>query len=415
MQDIVVIGGGASGMAAAVSAARAGASVTILEHNDILGKKLLSTGNGRCNLTNLRIRSEDYRSDDPEFAGEFLEGFDSAPALEFLASVGIYTKCRGDYVYPLCDQASAVREAFDTELLQLGVRVVTDCHAEHIRRTKGGFLINCQGQNKSFFASKVILAAGSKASDISGSDGSGYALAKELGHSLSPVVPALAPLVSDKKCFRKLAGIRTLAAVSLFVEGRFTAEDMGELQLTDYGISGIPVFQISRYAAKALQQNKNVTVQIDFLPHIPKKELYRELHRRRELWGKCAAQKLLNTIFPSKLIPVLLAESGIERQVWAEKISEETWRKFADCCKCFEVPVSGTKPFSRAQVCAGGVKTAEVSPRTMESKLVKGLFLTGELLDIDGICGGYNLHFAWGSGIRAGQYAAAPYPQTSGL
>lgn len=406
MREIVIIGGGASGMAAAIAAARTGALVTVLEHNEILGKKILSTGNGRCNLTNLNLKCEAYRGDDPVFIGEFLKGFDASAALEFFSSAGIYTKCRGDYVYPLCDQASAVREALAAELERLGVKVRTGCHADRIRQDKGGFLIFCRDEKSPYRASRVILAAGSRASEISGSGGSGYALAESMGHSLSPVVPALVQLVSPKKCFQKLAGIRLTARIVLYVNGKITSEDTGELQLTDYGISGIPVFQVSRYAAKALHRKQTVLAEIDFIPQLSFKELEQELRARQDRCGEYTAAQLLNTLFPSKLIPVLLTESGIDRQLRAGKLSGEKLKRLVKICKCFEVPVSETKPFSKAQICAGGVRTSEICPETMESKLVKGLYITGELLDVDGICGGYNLHFAWGSGSKAGTHAA---------
>lgn len=406
MREIVVIGGGASGMAAGITAAKCGALVTVLEQNDILGKKILSTGNGRCNLTNLDMKTDAYRGDNPEFIRKFLDGFGVSDALEFFSSVGIYTKYRGEYVYPLCDQASAVREALAWELERLQVCVRTNCHVREIRKIKKGFLIFSTENEKIYRADRVILAAGSKASEVSGSDGSGYTLAEGLGHSLSPVVPALVQLISKKDCFRRLAGIRITAQVALYAEGILKARDTGEVQLTDYGISGIPVFQVSRYAAKALLKKQTVSAEIDFIPHLRAGELTEELLRRRRLWKKCTAAELLNTIFPSKLIPVLLSEAGIEKQIWAEKLSKERIEKLAAVCKSFYVPISDTRSFARAQICAGGVRTDEICPQTMESKMVKGLYLTGELLDVDGICGGYNLHFAWGSGIKAGMHAA---------
>lgn len=406
MGEILVIGGGASGMAAAIMAARGGASVSILEHNDVLGKKILSTGNGRCNLTNLNLQRRRYRGDNPEFIRALLKEFDMDAAFDFFSSVGIYTKCRGDYVYPLCDQAASVREAFAMEVNRLGIDVRTNCHVEEIRKDKKGFLVFCAGERNPYHGIKVILSAGGQASEISGSDGSGYMLAKRLGHSLSPVVPALVPLVSAKKYFRKLSGVRITARISLYVNNKLTATDFGEVQLTDYGVSGIPAFQVSRYAAKALQQKQKVCAELDFIPLIPADALELELWKRRKRSGKYTAAELLNTLFPSRLIPVLLTEAGIDMQVRAEKLSDKNIAKLAHVCKRFWVPVSGTKPFSKAQICAGGVKTDEICPETMESKLVKGLYITGELLDVDGICGGYNLHFAWGSGIMAGNHAS---------
>lgn len=406
MQNIIVVGGGASGMAAAITAARCGADVTILEQNDILGKKILSTGNGRCNLTNLSLKPEDYRSDHMQLIQDVLSVFNTQSALDFFKSIGIRTKCRGDYVYPLCDQAASVRDAFVMELHRQNVHVVTGCHVDQIIRKKNGFHITCQEEKACYKASSVILAAGSKASEIAGSDGSGYDLAKSLGHSLSPVVPALVQLRAKEKIFKKLAGIRMNATVTLYVDQKPVASDTGELQLTDYGISGIPVFQISRYAAKALRTKKNVTVKLDLIPGIEKEELLREILDRRERWNQCTSQEILNTLFPSKLIPVLLEEANIPKQLWAKKLPEEEWEEFVRLCKEFEIHITETNPFGKAQVCAGGVHTDEINSKTMESKFVNNLYITGELLDVDGICGGYNLHFAWATGILAGTHAA---------
>lgn len=406
MRNIIVVGGGASGMAAAITAARAGADVTILEQNDILGKKILSTGNGRCNLTNLDLKVSDYRSDHLQLIQDVLASFDTQDALDFFDSLGICTKFRGDYVYPLCDQATSVRDAFVNELRRLNVHIVTGCHVEQIIRKKKEFHVYCRDSHTCYKASALILAAGSKASEISGSDGSGYDLAKSLGHSLSPVVPALVQLRAKGNVFKKLSGIRMNATVSLYVDHKLTAQDTGELQLTDYGISGIPVFQISRYAAKALRTKNKVTVKLDLIPGLKEEELLTEILGRRMRWKQCTSQEILNTLFPSKLIPVLLNEANIPNKLWAEKLSEERWDDFTKLCKEFEIQITETNPFGKAQVCAGGVRTEEIDSKTMESILVKDLYITGELLDVDGICGGYNLHFAWATGILAGAHAA---------
>lgn len=406
MGEIIVVGGGASGMTAAIAAARAGACVTILEQNSILGKKILSTGNGRCNLTNLNLDACGYRGDHPEFVREILDAFGSKEAADFFASLGICTKCRGEYVYPLCDQASAVREAFVMEVRSLGIRVETECHVERIRKKDGAFHVFCGEGRPCRKASRLILAAGSRASEISGSDGSGYRLAEKLGHSLSPVVPALVQLRGKGSYFKRLAGLRTAAAVSVYADGAFAARDEGELQITDYGISGIPVFQISRYAAKALAEKKDVTVQIDFAPHLSGRSLFQELLARSRRWSDRTGEEMLNTLFPSRLIPVLLSEGGIGAGLRAGKIPPEKWRAFARTCKSFPVQITETNSFRKAQVCAGGIRTDEIWPNSMESRLVKGLYVTGEILDVDGICGGYNLHFAWATGNLAGTWAA---------
>lgn len=406
MQNIIVIGGGASGMAAAIAAARAGADVTILEQNDIVGKKLLSTGNGRCNLTNLDMKEDYYRGESSALVKQVLSDFTVADAFDFFSSIGIYTRNRGTYLYPLCDQAASVREAFVMELKRLGIRLVTGFHVDAVHKLKSGFLIEGKKGQDKYRALRVILAAGSRASRISGSDGSGYRIARELGHSVSPVVPALVPLCAKETYFKKLAGVRIWAAVTVHLDGGLSYQDTGELQLTDYGISGIPVFQISRYAAKALLDQKTVSVTIDFIPQLTAAEFSKELYDRRDRLSHAAAGELLCTIFPSKLIPVLLTEAGIKEACPAKKLTWENIKSFAELCKAFPVTITKPQDFAKAQVCAGGVRTGEICPETMESRRIKSLYITGELLDVDGICGGYNLHFAWATGMQAGKAAA---------
>lgn len=406
MQKIIVIGGGASGMTAAITAARNGAEVTVLEQNDRPGKKILSTGNGRCNLTNLQITEDCYRGDETDFIQNVLENFQIDDALEFFRSLGILTKYRGDYVYPLNDQAASVRDALELELKQLGVHVVTDAAVMQVIKKQNHFQVKCKGTKDIFTADRVILACGSKASQVSGSGGSGYDLAKSLGHSLSPIVPALMALRTDEKYFKKLAGIRTGAAVQLYIDGKLEAQDTGELQFTDYGISGIPVFQVSRYASKALLHKSKVTALLDLVPSMSTEEFRAEMSIRKERYSHRTAEECFNSILPAKLIPVLLNLCGIDKKLWAIKIPTDKWSQMLGLCKEFRVNITAVNGFEKAQICAGGVRTAEVDPRTMESKLVKGLYLTGELLDVDGICGGYNLHFAWATGTLAGITAA---------
>lgn len=402
MYEIIVIGAGASGMTAAITAAKKGSKVTILENNDIVGKKILSTGNGRCNLTNRNMDTEYFRGDHPEFIREVLKQIRFDEIQNFFDELNISTKCRDSYIYPRSDQAASVRLAFEIALKRLGVEVITGVHIDEIAKDHSGFKLIDRTSKKQYRTKKVILSCGSKASAVSGSDGSGYTLAKQLGHTISPVVPALVQLRSDDKDFRKLGGVRTDAKVSLFVDGEKSAEDRGELQLTNYGISGIPVFQVSRYASKALLKNKRVTAVIDFIPEMKEQIFTESILMNRASKERQMAEELLNTIFPEKLISVLLTKSGINKTVWAEKISEEQWRRFCHLCKHYEVEISASNTFEQAQVCAGGVCTNEIDPHTMESLCSKGAYVTGELLDVDGICGGYNLHFAWVSGILAG-------------
>ena len=264
-RQVIIIGGGASGLAAAIAAAREGAGVTVLEHMDRVGKKILSTGNGRCNLTNLSLRPEHYRCSQPQFPMKVLDHFSVWDTLAFFDEIGIVTKSRNGYIYPNSDQASSVLDSLRMEAERLGVRVVTECHISRAACAgKGRFRI--ESDQGVFQGERLILAAGSKAAPVTGSDGSGYQLAQAFGHRVITPLPALVQLRCQGKFLKQLAGIRCDALVKLVSEGQVLAADQGELQLTDYGVSGIPTFQVSRFAAVALHKKKAVSVILDFLP-----------------------------------------------------------------------------------------------------------------------------------------------------
>lgn len=408
MRKVLVIGGGAAGMTAAVFAARQGAYVTVLEQKDLTGKKILSTGNGRCNLTNLSMGPEYYRGGDSAFVGRVLEAFSAEDTLAFFESLGLETRARGTYVYPLSGQAAAVREALAMELRRREVQVLLKARARTLRRTKKGWEVRADvdGEERVCTADRVILAAGGRAFPALGSDGSGYTLAKMAGHSLEPVLPALVQLRSGEGFFKKLSGVRADACVRLLVEKEPVAEDTGEVQFTDYGLSGIPVFQVSRYASRALRQGRQVTAVLDFLPDRDREEVAAALKRRRGLFAENSAEEFLHGIFHRKLAAVLLTRSRVRWQEKAGELTEEMLGALTDMCKRFEVPVTGTNSFEQAQVCAGGVPLGEVRADTMESLAAPGLYLAGELLDVDGMCGGYNLQWAWATGAIAGRSAS---------
>ena len=405
-RKIIIIGGGASGLAAAVFGARAGAAVTIVEHMDRVGKKILSTGNGRCNLTNLDMRPECYRSGQPSFPMEVIEGFPVERTLEFFRGLGIEPKSRGGYIYPNSDQASAVLDVLRREVEHLGVAVLTDCEAQAVSTRPGehGFVVRTnQGE---LTADAVILAAGSKAAPNTGSDGSGYRLAKGLGHRIIKPLPALVQLRCQGKHYRQLAGIRTEAKLSLYADGQLLAEDTGELQLTDYGLSGIPTFQISRYASRALDEGKRVVVLVDFLPGWPQEEAFTRLRERADLQSYKTAEEFFVGLLNKKLALVLLQAAGISLSQPVGGLKNRQLSRLLEVLKSYEALVMSVNPFANAQVCCGGVDTREVDPATMESRKCKNFYLAGELLDVDGICGGYNLQFAWSSGAIAGMSAA---------
>lgn len=403
-RHVVVIGGGASGMVAAIAAAREGAYVTILEQKDRIGKKILSTGNGKCNLTNEVMSNDCFRGDDTSIVSEVLCRFGYPETVQFFKELGLLLKNRQGYIYPLSEQASAVLDILRMELFRLQVDILTDTKALSVKKEDEKFLI--ETSHGQISGDALILATGGKAAPVLGSDGSGYALAKTLGHHISQVVPALVQLRGRDGSLKQVAGVRTRANVTLYIDGEYAVSDCGELQLTDYGISGIPVFQVSRYAAKALERKREVWAELDFLPTMLDEEFYEFMRQRRISQGHKTAEEFCIGIFHKKLIGILLKKSGIKQNIPIREIKEKQFLNFLTLCKHFRVEITGTNSFEQAQVCAGGVKTTEMNPQTMESLCCRNLYLTGELLDIDGICGGYNLQWAWSTGYIAGIHAS---------
>ena len=403
-RDVIIVGGGASGLLAAISAAREGANVTIIEQKDQLGKKILSTGNGRCNLTNEYMDISCFRGDNTSIVQDVLNRFSYQETIAFFEELGVVLKERQGYIYPISDQAATILEVLCMEIDRLHIKVLLKHAVQKIVRDKDKFIVHTT--ETILKGDAVILATGGKAASVLGSDGSGYTLAKAFGHHLSPVVPALVQLKGKGNFYKQISGVRTQAKVSLYVNDEYVAEDTGELQLTNYGISGIPVFQISRYASKALYENKSVRAEVDFIPTMSDDEFWTFLQARLENHGHRHAEDFLVGVFHKKLIGLLLKASAIDHNNVMKQVSHEKLDRLVSVCKHFKIEIQGTNDFEQAQVCAGGVYTTEICPQTMESVYADGLYLTGELLDIDGICGGYNLQWAWSTGYIAGKHAA---------
>ena len=404
MRTVAVIGGGASGMMAAVTAASEGARVILLEHKDRIGKKILSTGNGRCNFTNIHQEPICYHSEDPMFPWEVVERFNAQAVISFFLQLGVYSKNRNGYIYPNSDQASAVLDAFRMELDRLKVEIRTGVECREIRPGKKGFTVLTD--QEPVRADRVILCAGSKAAPTTGSDGSGYDLAKKLGHRILPVLPALTALKCEEKFFKSIAGVRANGSVSIWSGGECIAKDTGEIQLTDYGISGIPVFQVSRYASKLLYEKKEMDAVLDFMPDFTKEQTNAFLRARAKTRPDKSAEMFLIGLFHKKLCDLWIRLSEIPRQRKAGELTEDEIARLTDLIKEFRVRVRETNPYDKAQVCCGGVDTREVDPETLESVYVPGVYFAGEILDVDGMCGGYNLTFAWASGYVAGKAAS---------
>ena len=413
-RTVAVIGGGAAGMMAAIEAARAGAIVTLIEKNPQLGKKLATTGNGRCNYTNLDMGDQiggKFRGFHPEFAEAALDVLPPEAVLDWFREIGVEPRFRGSYVYPNSDQASAVVDALREELHRLSVKVHYNAEVKSVQRIDDAyFLIQCT--DAVVKADRVILAAGSKAAPKTGSNGDGYFIARKLGHTIVPYVPALCGIRCAGDAFRALAGIRTEAALELVVDGHSVDREVGELQLVDYGISGIPVFQLSRYAAYALQEGKKAAVYINFLPGFtdeaedPRECALRLYRQRQERLAGRKMESFFTGLLHQKLGQLLLRMGNVRPELPVAELSEKQLRSLASLSVRFKAECVEMNGFLQAQVVAGGVDTTEVDPCTMASRLVPGLYFAGEVLDIDGICGGYNLQWAWASGFVAGRHAA---------
>lgn len=403
-KDVVIIGGGASGMVAGIFAARQGAFVVILEHKDAPGKKILATGNGKCNMTNLNIQPDCYHSSQPSFPLAVIQQFDAADTLSFFEQIGICPKVKQGYVYPRSEQAAAVRTALLQELKRLNVKICTLCEVQKVSK-KADRKFHIETNQGIYQGDALILAAGSKASPVTGSDGSGYQLAKSLGHHLIKPLPALVQLRCEGKHYKQLAGVRTDAVLTLKVDGKPITHCHGELQLTDYGISGIPTFQISRHACVALDQKRNVIVEIDFFPEKDYDEMKQYLISYINAHPGEPCETLFTGIFNSKLAAVLLKLSGISNKEIAGHVPFGRWERLFTNIKKYQTVVLSSNSFEKAQVCCGGVDTREVNPDTLESRIVEDLYFAGEILDVDGICGGYNLQFAWSGGKIAGTNA----------
>lgn len=430
---VLVAGCGPAGMTAAIAAAREGAQVTVLEGMEKPGKKLLLTGNGRCNLTNLDpALPEKYRSacsfgtEKTDFlSAGVLRRFSTADTLDFFHALGLFTTERNGYVYPYTGQSSSVLELLLAEMKRLRVRlkfsekiVKIEKNASTPKSGTGQWMVQTQTWN--YRCDRLILCCGSRAAESTGSDGSGYLLAKQAGHTVFPALPALTALNTGKPRFLSAcAGVRCPAQVVLYAcadanpaagreEWKFLAADRGELQFTEKGISGIVVFQVSRYASLALHRGKQVKAALDLRPDLSGQELERWLGQAaaRCRDTDCSVASACSGLLPQKLLAAILEEQKIRQTGPMARLQPEQQKRLARSVKHFSLSVTGTRPFAQCQVCAGGVPLDEIDPETLESKKSAGLYFAGEILDVDGPCGGYNLQWAWSSGYTAGREAA---------
>lgn len=397
MADVVIIGGGAAGMAAAIEAARCGDRVTLLERMDRVGKKLLATGNGRCNLMNTGFLRYPGGSD---FAREVLARCSAEQQQAFWRDLGLHLRTEeAGRVYPVSGQASSVLDALRLAMENAGVQIVTGANVREIRRDGRNYRVLTDDQQ--YRGQRVIVCGGGCAQPKLGSDGSCYTLLKALGHTLFKPEPALTQILTDTAPIKGLSGIRVKCTVRVMRGQQVLHEEAGEGLFADYGMSGVCVMQCARYAA---QGTRLVLDMLEGMGFASQREMAEELMRRQRSWASQSMEKLLTGLCVPRLASALCAAAGIHwknRSIASLTASEA--KKLAAVTGGFELSVKGVKGFESAQVTRGGVDCSQFDPATMESRVLPGLHAAGEVLDVDGDCGGFNLMFAFGSGILAGR------------
>lgn len=405
-KHVIVVGGGAAGIIAAISARKLGADVTILEKNPRVGKKILATGNGRCNFTNINANATYYYGNNPKFCYSALSNFTANDAISFFEMLGIEHKVEDmGKVFPMSDQASSVVDVLLYELNEIRVNIVCDAFVKDITFKNDEFKIELEG-GKVYLGDRVIIATGGKAMPSSGSDGNAYSLVEKLGHNVIDVFPALVQLMLEGSFFKRIDGVKFVGTAEIIYNDKSIVKDRGDILFTNYGVSGPPILQISREAGQLLNEGKDPHLKITIIDTIHKEELRNLINKRFKIGAKKPIDFSLVGLINKRLIPVVLLQAGIsdiKRPV--ASLSSKERDLIVDILTDWRFTIRGTKSWPSAQVTAGGVDTKEIDHATMESKLVKGLFFAGEIIDIDGQCGGFNLQWAWSSGFIAGQHA----------
>ena len=399
-KKVIITGGGSAGCFAAIAAAESGASVTLIEKNASLGKKILSTGNGRCNYCHDIITCADlFRPEGDGFLTAVMSLISPEDVIEKFRTLGIKALNRDGYLYPYSEQARAVSDVLKRAVAKSGVKVITDTEVTDIRKKENGFTVICEGRE--FEADAVILTTGGKAAPNSGSDGKGLDICKGLGHRVITPVPALTYLVIKDHPYKKAAGTRLYAKVSIEISGKIMSSDTGQIQITKNGISGIPAFNICRFASRALLDKEPVKLRMRLVPDMDDEELKEEI-TERICAGQITPYEAMTGLLPDTFADSCIKNAGIDPDRIPDN-KRKTAEKLTGYIRDISLDVIGTGDFPDAQVTCGGVCLDEVDPASMESRIVPGLYLAGEILDIDGKCGGYNLYFAWASGYIAGK------------
>jgi len=399
MYDIAIIGAGASGLVSAIVSARRGKKVIILEKNSKIGKKLLATGNGRCNITNIRPTANRFYSQNPKFIQSVLDGYNYQSIKQFFKSIGLeLIEAKEGRVFPMSLQASSVVDILAYECEQLGVKILCDTRVENIDYNK---TYNIKYKNGKINSKNLIIATGHKSAPQLGGTDDGVSFAKKIGHKIVDSFPSLVQLTSSMPNLKALAGVRVDSKVTLHQKGK-KIEKRGDILFTSYGISGLAILDISRFILEELFISYEVKLQIDLIPKMSSEQLIAIMRKSLRKKSPKPIDIWLQGFINKKLIQAILKpikyEKLLEKDIGIKEIE-----KIVSRIKSFEFIVNGSRGYKGCEVATGGVDTIDINPKTMESKIQKGLYLTGEVLDIDADRGGFNLHFAWVSGIRAGK------------
>lgn len=405
MKKVIVIGAGASGIVASIYAKKNGNEVVLIEKNEICGKKILATGNGRCNFWNEDQSLRHYRGSNIEKIEEILNAKNKEEALNFFKSIGIEPKIKNGYYYPYSNQAVSIQKALILEAKKQNVKIFTNTEVINVTKKEDKFEVILKDQN-TVISDKIIIATGSRCAPKTGSDGFGYGICENFKHTINKPLPALVQLKANEKYLKEWEGIRADVQIKLYENEINIGEETGEIQLTNYGISGICVFNLSGRVARGIENKKKEKVKINFLYGLNIKnikEFIIWMDKRSKILKDRTIAENLESVINYKLVDVFLKLVNISKSTkWNELTDKQKTsiaRKFVE----FDLNITGTNSFDKAQVCTGGVLLSEINTKTMESKKEKGLYITGELLDADGDCGGYNLEWAWITGIIAGR------------
>lgn len=404
MKTVGIVGGGASGMMAAIQAAKKGAKVTLLEKNDRVGKKILATGNGRCNFSNLSLSENFYYTDDDAFLKKALKRFDNNDLIFFFTELGLLIKDKNGYLYPACEQASTVLDLLRQALARWKVEVITGADVTDVAKENDLYIVNT-GSGDSFSFESLILSAGGLAGLSPKEKANGYDLCRSMGLEITGLYPALTGIHCEGLNFKAVSGVKSDCELFLFVNDELVMKQAGEVLFTDYGISGIVSMQVSHYAAEMLEGSAKVTAVLDLLPGFSEESIKGFVIPKLLLDDEKTCEEFFTGLLNKKLNNEIIKRNGLKPSAPVSSYSREEILNAVLSVKELSLKVTGTNGFDAAQVTGGGVKTSELT-EDLESVKNKGLFITGELVNVDGICGGYNLQWAFTSGYIAGTAAA---------